>query len=133
MTPRGIRNHNPGNIRHGAKWQGLSEQQTDRSFCQFTDPVWGLRALFKLLLNYQKLHGLCSIRVVINRYAPPVENHTENYIQAVANSLNVSPDDCLTLEDKAVLFEISKAIIKVENSNQQPYSQQQFEKAYSLL
>lgn len=29
---RGERNNNPGNIRHGAKWQGLASTQTDKDF-----------------------------------------------------------------------------------------------------
>ena len=41
MIPRGIRNHNPGNIRHGDKWQGLSAEQTDSSFCVFDAPEYG--------------------------------------------------------------------------------------------
>ena len=42
--PRGIRNHNPGNIKLGTAWDGLSDEQNDDVFCQFKEPVWGLRA-----------------------------------------------------------------------------------------
>ena len=36
MTPRGIRNCNPLNIRRSKdQWKGLVEAQTDRVFCQF--------------------------------------------------------------------------------------------------
>ena len=51
---RGLRNNNPGNIRKtGDKWQGLSTTQTDDSFFQFTDAKYGIRAMAKLLKNYQ--------------------------------------------------------------------------------
>ena len=53
LMARGIRNNNPGNIRHGgSKWQGMSETQTDDEYIQFDDPVYGIRALAKLLKNY---------------------------------------------------------------------------------
>lgn len=51
---RGERNNNPGNIRHGSKWQGLSAEQTDKDFCQFISPEYGIRAIYKLLQTYQK-------------------------------------------------------------------------------
>ncbi|MFI3272941.1 MAG: structural protein, partial [Pseudomonadota bacterium] len=56
--PRGIRNHNPGNIRHGDDWQGLRDTQTDKNFCQFVSPEFGIRALARVLMNYEKKHGL---------------------------------------------------------------------------
>lgn len=87
--PRGIRNNNPGNIRWGADWQGLKKdgKLQDPSFCVFKSPVWGIRALAKLLKNYQRLYGLNTPRKIINRYAPPNENQTQAYIQSVAHQL----------------------------------------------
>ena len=43
MLPRGIRNHNPLNIRRTSKdqWKGLSKAQTDRAFVQFETLEWG--------------------------------------------------------------------------------------------
>ena len=48
--PRGIRNNNPGNIRHGANWQGLNPKgrDIDSAFCVFTAPIYGIRALAKV-------------------------------------------------------------------------------------
>jgi hypothetical protein len=31
LEPRGIRLNNPGNLRHGDKWQGMVDDQPDRS------------------------------------------------------------------------------------------------------
>ncbi|MEY1238746.1 structural protein [Providencia manganoxydans] len=131
--PRGIRNNNPGNIRHGDKWQGLHSEQTDKSFCRFIAPEWGYRALFILIRTYERKYGLCSIRQIINRYAPPVENNTEGYIQRVAKELNVSPDDCLSVMQKDVLFALADAITRVENAGQQPWGTAEFEKGYALI
>ena len=68
VMARGIRNNNPGNIRHGSsKWQGMSATQTDSEYIQFDDPVYGIRAIVKLLRNYQSRHGLNTIEEIITR------------------------------------------------------------------
>ena len=48
MTPRGIRNNNPLNIRRspGQTWQGECPVQTDKAFVQFRSMKWGIRAAF---------------------------------------------------------------------------------------
>ncbi|HHS3623427.1 TPA: structural protein [Proteus mirabilis] len=129
---RGERNNNPGNIRHGSKWQGLSAQQTDPSFCQFVSPEYGIRAIYVLMRTYEKKYGLCSIREIINRYAPPKENNTEGYIQRVAKELNVSTEDCVSVSKKEVAIALATAIVGVE-LGYQPYSPKVFEDAWLLL
>ena len=121
--PRGIRNNNPGNIRWGANWDGLKKdgKAIDPSFCVFISPVYGIRALAKILKNYQKLYGLNTVRKVISRYAPPNENQTLAYISGVAKQLNVSPDVELDLTETGILMVFIKAIIRMENGIQ-PYS-----------
>ncbi len=121
MTRRGIRNNNPGNIRHGDAWQGLAEQQTDSSFCVFRSPEYGIRALAKVLLNYEKKYGLNTVRKIVSRYAPENENDTESYIKSVAGQLGVDTDEPITVRDKATLLVLVKAIIRHENG-EQPYS-----------
>lgn len=119
---RGIRNNNPGNIRKsGESWQGLAEQQTDSSFFTFSDPVYGIRALTKILKNYRANYGLNTITGIINRWAPPTENNTRNYINFVsgvvgkpANETLIFPDDLPRLVD---------AIITMENGGN-PYDAQ---------
>jgi len=121
MASRGIRNNNPGNIRHGDAWQGLAEQQTDSSFCVFRSPEYGIRALAKVLLNYEKKYGLNTVRKIVSRYAPENENDTESYIKSVAGQLGVDTDEPITMRDKATLLVLVKAIIRHENG-EQPYS-----------
>ncbi|HEK0716344.1 TPA: structural protein [Proteus mirabilis] len=129
---RGERNNNPGNIRHGSKWQGLSAQQTDKDFCQFVSTEYGIRAIYVLMRTYEKKYGLCSIREIINRYAPPKENNTEGYIKRVAKELNVSTEDCVSVSKKEVAIALATAIVGVE-LGYQPYSQKVFEDAWLLL
>ncbi|OTA14017.1 structural protein [Xenorhabdus vietnamensis] len=135
---RGIRNHNPGNIDHNPKnkWQGQIGIETgvkNPRFCRFESPEYGIRALMKLLSNYQIKHQLHSIRKIINRYAPPVENDTESYIQFAAEKVGVSADEKISTQDKKVLFALAEGIIKMENGNLQPYPEAMFEKAFNLL
>lgn len=115
---RGERNNNPGNIRiSSSAWLGKIpvEQNTDGAFEQFDTVENGIRALGKLLLGYASKYGLRTVRSIINRYAPPTENVTSAYVDAVANSLGVSPDDPLSINDPATLFALTKAIIRHEN------------------
>lgn len=121
MTSRGIRNNNPGNIRHGDAWQGLAEQQTDSSFCVFRSPEYGIRALAKVLMNYEKKYGLNTVRKIVSCYAPENENDTDAYIKSVAGQLGVDADETITVRDKATLLVLVKAIIRHENG-EQPYS-----------
>lgn len=121
--PRGIRNHNPGNIRRSAdRWQGMSAQQTDPDYVQFDAPEWGLRALAKVLLNYQGMHRLQTLAQIIQRWAPPTENNTSSYLSHVSQLTGIPPDAVLTLRQTPdQLRTLMAAMIQHENG-QQPYS-----------
>ena len=131
MSARGIRNNNPGNIRKGEKWKGLSEHQTDSSFCIFVSPEYGIRAMAKVLLTYYKKYQLNTVKKIISRYAPPNENETESYIKSVANQLGVASDEVIDLSSVAVLAVLLRAIIRHENG-EQPYSDEQILKGIHL-
>ena len=91
---RGIRNHNPGNLRRSSDpWQGLAAEQTDAEFFQFASAKWGIRALARTLIAYQDRVGLKTIQQMIGRWAPPNENDTGAYVRAVAASVGVGEDD----------------------------------------
>lgn len=128
---RGIRNNNPGNIRHGSsQWLGMSPTQTDTEFVQFDDPVYGIRALAKLLKNYQSRYRLNTVRALISRWAPPNENDTDSYVKHVARVAGVHPDSVISVTD--YIRPITEAIIKHENNGLLPYSEDQITKALSL-
>lgn len=114
--PRGIRNHNPGNIELGTdKWQGLATEQTDGRFAQFKDPTWGIRALAILLINYQDKHKIRTIKGIINRWAPSVENNTQAYIDFVSDSSGFTQAEKLDMHNYDHLRPILEAIIRHEN------------------
>lgn len=131
--PRGIRKNNPGNIRHGANWHGLNPdgRKIDPAFCVFTDSIYGIRALAKVLVNYKKIHGLNTVRQIISRYAPPNENQTTAYIQSVAKQLGVYPDTVIDIEERGILTVFIKAIIRMENGIQ-PYSDETIQQGIEL-
>ena len=121
MSPVGIRNNNPGNIRSSkVAWQG----QTGASplgFCIFDTPANGLRALCKQLLTDEVVHGCRTVQEIITRWAPPKENNTKAYIKDVSDRMKISPIDDINLRKPAVLASLATAIIWHENA-EQPYA-----------
>ncbi len=116
---RGLRNNNPGNIRKGiTKWLGLSDQQTDPDFFQFQTPAFGIRAMATTINTYMTRYGLNTITGIISRWAPPSENDTQAYIDAVSSDTGIGPDDVISDADMPALI---AAIIKHENGVN-PYS-----------
>jgi hypothetical protein len=123
-TPRGIRNNNPGNIKRGQPWAGLSETQTDPTFCQFDMPEYGIRAMAKILITYNRRHMISCIQDAIARWAPSSENQTQTYINFVVTKTNHPPQQSLDFKDRSILGSIIKAMITFENGVQ-PYSDKQ--------
>ena len=117
--------NNPGNIRHGDQWQGMSADQPDASFVKFKTPEYGIRAMGKILLQYRK-RGIDTVREIIRTWAPPNENNTPAYVASVCRSCGFGPDETLNLDDVSVMRPLIKAIITHENG-QQPYSDAQIE------
>lgn len=119
---RGQRNNNPGNIRHGDKWQGLAADQPDSEFCTFSEPRWGIRAIARLLITYQDKYGINTVRGIVSRWAPSSENNTASYIRHVCHLTGMEEDEPLDVHDYEDLEPLVKAIIHHENG-QQPYDQ----------
>lgn len=130
---RGLRNNNPGNIKEmpGDKTQWLGERATDDDpvFEEFTAPVYGIRALARILNNYRNLYGLNTIREIITRWAPGSENDTESYVRSVEISMQKSANEILNFDSD--LSPLVQAIIKHENGVQ-PYSLETIGKGISL-
>ena len=113
---RGLSNCNPGNIRQSkVRYKGEVQPSRDPAFKQFESLAWGYRAVFVLLHTYRVRHGLRTVRGMISRWAPPVENHTEAYIRAVAADTGIDPDEPLDTLDPATMIPLAAAISRVEN------------------
>jgi len=129
--PRGIRNHNPGNIRRSAdRWKGLAVGQPDAAFFTFEAPLWGIRAMAVILRNYRRKYGLTTVAQIIRRWAPASENDTTAYIAAVAQAVGVKPSAELPADGDS-LAQLVAAIIRHENGVQ-PYDATLIRQAVTL-
>jgi hypothetical protein len=111
---RGERNNNPGNVRHvaGTVWQGQAATQTDDAFVQFIDPVFGIRAIVRIMKSYEH-EGLQTIQSAIDRWAPPNENNSQAYVLAVCEYCDIAPSDVVDFTN--IMPQLVKAIIWHEN------------------
>ena len=93
--PRGIRNNNPLNIRRSKdKWKGMRALQSDAQFVQFESLEWGWRAAFYLLTRtYYHKYRLFTIRAIVTKWAPAIENNTKAYIANVSRLTGIDPDE----------------------------------------
>lgn len=115
---RGLRNRNPGNIcRSKTRYLGEVTPSRDAVFKQFETMAWGYRAMFVLLDSYRR-RGYGTLRQMIARYAPPVENHTENYIRCVATWSGVDADEPLDTHDRTSMLAVVAAMSRMENGRE---------------
>jgi len=113
-TTRGLRNNNPGNIiSNSIKWQG--KIGTDGRFIKFDTMENGVRALARILKVYQRKYKIDTIEGIIKKWAPPVENNTEKYIQFVSKNSGIDRKAKLNLQDSSQLYRVVDSIIKFEN------------------
>lgn len=91
ILPRSIRNNNPANIRYNniSKWIGLvpADKRKDKSFFEFTEMKYGIRAFLILCRTYRKNYGIRTVSAFISRFAPSSENNTEGYIKFVLDKV----------------------------------------------
>ncbi|MFB1630148.1 structural protein P5 [Pseudomonas sp. AP-1] len=131
--PRGVRNNNPGNIDFNPRnaWQGqlgLEVGVPKPRFARFDTPENGIRALGKLLINYQGKDGMPgvggkgidTVLETINRWAPANENDTKAYAIAVAKRLGVGITEPINIKNLATLRGMVVSIIIHENGGN-PY------------
>ena len=123
----GLRQNNPGNIRSGAGFFG--ETGVGSGYATFQNPLFGGRALARLLSTYKNQYGISNIDSLIDRYAPSGDNTMEsrtNYKGFIANKLGVGKDDEIDLDDDNTKLGVMKAIVEFENRNENPYSDQEY-------
>lgn len=113
---RGVRNHNPGNIRRAiCRFRGEVIPSTDPAFKQFESAEWGYRAVFVVLRTYYRKHGLRTLSEMIARWAPPSENNTAAYIRRVCALTGLAPADTIDPTDRSTMIPLVAAISEVEN------------------
>lgn len=115
LVPRGIRNNNPLNIIHsGAKWQGLSHIQPDKTFCTFTSMAFGIRAAVIILRSYDK-KGFRTVSAIIKRWCP--DNTAPAYIQRVCKETGWNDTKVVNVFSRVEVRALLSAMTKVECAN----------------
>lgn len=126
--------NNPGNLRYNAadRWQGAAEPPQIDGFCAFTTPVYGIRALARVLIAYQDKHGCHTIAEFIGRYAPESDsNPTAQYIKNVSEWTGFGETQPLNVHTYEHARPLVEAIIRQEQGTQ-IYSAGQINDALSL-
>lgn len=129
--PRGLRNNNPGNIRHqdANDWQGMTGQDSS-GFVIFSEPKWGIRAIGKVIDSYQR-RGIWMLRDVIETWAPPGDNNdTDSYLSHVMQLTGWQAAH-VPQRTEGDYVALVKAIVLHENGRQ-PYSDQYIADALAL-
>ena len=113
--PRGLRNNNPGNIEKSKEtWVGAVGN--DGRFLKFQTPEYGVRAMARIIKNYQKNYGIDTVEKLIHRWAPPSDNNpTDKYVNYVSKLSGFAKDQKLDLTHETTLLKIMDAMIKFEN------------------
>lgn len=117
-SPKGIGNKNPFNLefRTAIEWRG--QIGSDGRFVIFDTALNGLRAGMINIHTKMTRDGLNTVRKIITRLSPAVENPTEAFIQFVSGKMGVAPDQ--PLQFGSHILAMSEAIIQFENG-EQPY------------
>jgi len=127
----GIKDNNPGNIKKtNDKWDGLVPSKG--KYFAFESPEYGVRAMTRLLRTYDIKHGLNTIKGIISRYAPRSENDTDTYIKNVSSFTGYDPNQELNLEDRAVMKNLIKAIIRQENKGKDLFSDKFYNDVFQM-
>lgn len=114
-----ISTNNPGNLRTTDQhWLG-KVTPPGSPFEHFDTPEHGLRAMAVILKNDIK-DGRDTIEDIIPRWAPPTENATDSYIDAVSDMTGFDSDTVLTA-DAETLAKLVSAITFRENGKN-PYA-----------
>jgi len=114
LEPRGVRLNNPGCIRRNdaIRWRGQTAIPQDPDFVSFIAPEWGIRAICRILMSYQR-EGIATLRQAVYRWAPPSDgNPTDRYLSNLCNACSLEADAPILLT--AHLPELVTAIGKQE-------------------
>ena len=108
---RNWRNHNPGNLEQGSFARQHGAIGSDGRFAIFPDLATGLHALRSLLVGR---YGSSSIAKMMESYAPPSENNTENYIAFIEHRSGLGRNDVVGTLADGQLDALAQAINAME-------------------
>ena len=106
----------------GIRRRGIKAGPNAGGFMSYRTPEEGVQAIGELLQVYQDKHGLNTLRGIISRWAPPIENDTAGLIARAAKFTGFAPDQPLNLHDRATLTAMVRAMIAGEQGGRIPVS-----------
>lgn len=109
---RAERNNNPGNLEFRGQ-AGASRENGEGRFAKFETAEEGVAALARQLQLYAS-RGIDTIESIISKYAPPNENNTKAYIEALTSKLGVKADQKLDLSDAGTMSGLIQGISRHE-------------------
>lgn len=95
---KNVRLNNPLNIERRDDWDGLATVQKDKRFCTFDTPEYGFRAAYIILLKYLARDDN-TIKKIISKWAPSVENHVDGYANFIGQRTNKDVNSFVEPED----------------------------------
>ena len=105
--PLSIRNNNPGNLRFVGQ-EGAT--QGEGGFARFDSPEAGMAAMRRQLELDTQERGM-TLSAFLNKYAPPSENKTTNYIDFVAKKTGLDPSSVVPADR---IGDLQRAMIEME-------------------
>jgi hypothetical protein len=111
----GIRNNNPCNIKHSSANNWAGQIGSNRNFCVFSSPLYGLRAAFVLIRNYYMKHRLRTVSEIISRWAPDGSCIERNYSRFVAQGCGITPTEKINPDDEDFMVAFVKGMVTFEN------------------
>ena len=93
---------------NGQRWEGELSAD-DAGHVIFKDAAYSIRAGAIVLKNYERKHGIKTVRGIITRFA---EGNRDAYIRHVCKALGVQPDEEISIA--ARLPELLRAMVKFE-------------------
>lgn len=130
ITPRGIRNNNPCNIKYNSANNWVGQRDPNGEFCTFVDARYGLRAAYITIGNYYK-KGYRTIAEIIGRWAPDGAQIVSNYSYFVARGCGALSTEEIAIDDEDFMVKFLKGMVKFENGYN-PYDCKTYSSAYKL-
>lgn len=74
--------------------------------------------MFVILNTYSSKYGLSTIRQMVQRWAPPSENHTDKYINFVSQTSMLDADTPIDTHQRVAMIPLVAAMSKIENGEE---------------
>lgn len=117
VLPRGVRNNNPGNIKYNPAndWDGQTGSDAD-GFAIFSDPTYGLRAMFLTLQSYSGEISPFNIQLIGARWTSGDPSATlANWVNTVSSVSGYPSTQILDPNDATQMQNLVLGIVAAEN------------------